>query len=438
MPRIARELKPAQLRHLNAVHEDRPTTHAVGGVPGLLFQVTPNGGRSWVLRATIAGKRREFGLGSFPEVSLADAREAARRARRLISEGRDPSLERRQRKRRHEIRNLLGKTFSEVVDEYIPIKQMELKPDTKYRKQWGESIINHAFPRIQNKLVNEITTDEVAAVLQPIWYDKTETATKLQKKIKAVFDYAIGKGYREADNPATWEGKLKQILPAPSRVSKRTRYPAIQLNDIGRFWSRLLKRKGNSAMSLQFQALTATRTGAVRFMSWEELNEDRSVWTIQPGRESAKLEGYGDPMVVPLSRQAQKLLLELKPLDGCSLVFWSPTGKELSDQAATSVIKKINEEAIKGGELGFLDRRSGRRAVPHGFRSAFKDWSLEIGQFNDILSEMTLWHEVGTNARRAYARTELVRERYRILQEWANFIDSCVQEQNPPKMRLRS
>ncbi len=387
----------------------------------MLFQITPKGGKSWLLRTWVGGKRREFGLGSYPEISLGEARTRAREAKDMIRRGEDPSVARKAAKRAMYQQSLLWKTFAQAVDEYTPIKQAELA-ENRYRNQWSESIHKHALPMLGSKLVNEISIDDILAVLKPIWFSKTATADKLRRKLKAVFDYCIGQGYLEGDNPAEWGGRLKMALPAPSKISGAENYPAVQLQDLGRFWRALERREGNSAAALRFQILTATRSGAIRFMTWGELSDDLTIWAVQPGRTSSKIPKSGNPRKVLLSPMAIEILKSMPKKKDCPYVFWSPTGKAFSDASLGSVMKKIHDEDVRQGNTGFLDGRTGKRAVPHGFRSTFKDWSLEIGNFDTNLSEMSLWHNVGSRVEQAYARTELIGQRRRIMDEWAEYV----------------
>lgn len=433
MPRIAKELTPAQIKNLKPEHDSRPTKHTVGGVAGLLFQVTPNGARSWLLRTTVGNKRREYGLGAYPEISLGQAKERAREAKSMIRQGQDPSEVRRKFQREIIQLSILGKTFFQVVQEFTPIKQEHLSKG-KYRNQWGESIENHAMPYLGGKLINEIDVEDVLAVLKPIWRKKTATADKLRRKLNEVFDYAITMGYREGANPAGWSGRLKMSLPSVSQVSGVRHYPAVQVSDIARFWGALTDREGNSAAALRFQLLTATRSGAVRFMTWGELSDDLSTWIVQPGRTSSKIAKTGAAKRVPLSPLAQSILKEVPRLAGSDLVFWSPSGKVLSDAALGSVMRKIHEEDMRSGGQGFVDAHSGEHAVPHGFRSTFKDWSLEIARADPVISELALWHSVGSKVEQAYARADMVDDRRVLMKQWAQFVSGGGENQNSPKI----
>ena len=427
MPRVAKDLLPGQVKNLKSLHQNRPTKHPVGGVSGLLLQVTPNEARSWLLRTTVGGKRREYGLGAYPEVSLGEAKDAARIAKGLIKQGRDPSEERKEAQRKIYQQNLLGKIFVDVVLEFTPIKQAHLAK-TKYREQWADSIRNHACPIIGNKLVSDITDEDILAVLRPIWLTMNPTAEKLQMKLQEVFEYAIAQSYRIAANPARRSKRFELFLPSSTVLGASKHYPAVQAKDLGRFWRALQKRDGHSALALKFQILTATRTGAVRNMTWDEVELDEGVWTVQPGRDAAKISIRGPAKKVLLSRAATEILASMPKLNGCNFVFWSPTGKAFSDAALASVMKKISEEDVKQGGTGFLDVQSKSPAVPHGFRSTFKDWSLEVGGFENDLSEMALWHNVGSKTEQAYNRAERIAQRSAMMEAWSGFIEQKSRE----------
>lgn len=421
MPRVARELKPVEINRLQPKHDDRPTLYPVGGVPGLHVQVTPTGYKSWVLRVTIAGKRRHMGLGSLSDVKLGEAREEARKVRGQIRSGEDPFERRRDAKRLLIQRELFNTIFADAVDEYTPVAQQELK-EGKYRDQWADSLNKYAIPVIGKKPVNQITKADVLDVLRPIWKTKTVTADKLRLKMKRVFDYCKGQGYCGGDNPAEWEGNLSLVLSSPAKVSGAEHYPALQLNDLSRFWQALAKRNGMGAEALRFQMLTATRTGAVRFMTWQELDLHDKVWTVQPGRQSAKISNRDTPKRVPLTDEMVTILKRIPRLNGNEFVFSAPKGGALSDATLGKLMRVIHDAEIRAGNSGFVDAKTGEIVVPHGTRSTFKVWASEAAGYDWHLSEAALWHALGNKVERAYARTDMLEQRREMMDGWGQFI----------------
>lgn len=420
MPRQVRELTALEVRRLGV------GLHAVGGVSGLCLQVTERGAKSWILRITILGKRREMGLGPFPEVSLAVARGKAAEIKEEVRQGRDPIAERRAARKSLAEERSREKCLLSVVDEFVPIKAAELAPG-KYRDQWRDSIGKYVLPELGSMRIKDITRNDIRDVLQPIWVEKHVTADKLRRKLNEVFDYAIFKEYCSPPNPAAWAGNLALALPAVVNHAKRKNFPSVQTRDAARFWRMLSQRDGVSANALRFQVLTALRPGAVRFMTWKELDFQNLYLTVQPGRQSAKI--FDDiPKRVPLTPQMLSILRAQKDLslasseDENSLVFRAPRGGAISDATLGSVMKKIHASGLREDGVRFNDVQSGFPAVPHGWRSTFKMWATEVRGFEWNLSEAALWHSLGSKVERAYARTDLLERRREMMVEWGQFL----------------
>lgn len=409
MPKRARELGPLEVKRLS-----RPGVHAVGGVAGLALQITRNGARSWVFRYRHNGRRREAGLGPYPDVPLAKAREYAREARDLLRRGTDPLEERRVAKRR-----LL--TFRQAVDGYAEEKAVEFGSDL-HRKQWKASLERHAVPAIGDIAVADITLHDVLLVLRPIWMEKTETASKVRQRIERVLDFATVKGHRSGENPARWRGNLDMVLPAPTKLTGGRNYPAMQLDDAQRWFADLRLRSGTSARALEFQALTASRTGAVRFATWDEFDLDRRLWTIQPGRQSSKIPPSGKPHRVPLTAGMISILDALPRANNNPLVFWAPRGGSFSDASLAAVMRKIHAADQRAGKKGYLDARSDRPAVPHGLRSTFRTWVAENTNYDGDMAEIALAHKVGNKVQQAYDRSDQVEKRRGMMQNWELFL----------------
>lgn len=394
-----------------------PGKYHDGGGLGLILRVDPNGSRFWVQRITIHGKRREIGLGSPPIVSLADARDAATANKKLVRAGADPLAE------KHKAKESL--TFTQAVERYLATKLDEFKNE-KHRKQWAATLDTYAKPKLGHLLVRAITGADVLRVLEPIWTDKAETASRLRGRIEAVLAWATVKGYREGDNPARWAGNLKELLPKTSKVAKTDNQPALSLADVSRWWSDLSKRDGMAAQALQFLTLTAARSGEVRGMIWDEITlapanpanlaNRVGIWTIPASRMKAGREHR-----VALTTEAVAILEALPRMDGCPFVFFAPRGGMLSDMTISAVMRRMQETEEKAGRPGYLDPKNKRPAVPHGLRSTFRQWAAERGYPRDM-AEIALAHFIGSEVERAYQRSDMLERRRAMMDDWSCFL----------------
>lgn len=414
MPKVARELSAISVKRLR-----EEGLHAVGGVPGLYLQVRNQGSsRSWILRAKVCGSRRDMGLGPYPEVSLADARAEAKRLRAEIRAGRDPLAD-KEAARSAALRSSM--TFRKVFDAYASEKGKEYKSFSDVA-HWRSAVERYAMPILGDVRVAEITRDDILKVLTPIWHEKTPTATKLRERLEGVLSFATIQGYRDGENPAKWVGNLKLLLANPSKINPRQHYPAIPLRDAQRWWRDLVKRDGLSALALQFQAMTASRSGAVRFATWSEINFFEKLWTIQPGRKASKIPIDGRPHRVPLTPQMIDLLGTVPRVKNQDLIFTAPRGGAFSDAAFGGVMKKIHHAALKQDGTGYVDERTGEPAVPHGLRTTFKSWAIELTDYPDEMSELALAHTVGSKVAQAYDRTDRLEKRRDMAQAWVKFL----------------
>ena len=401
--------------------EKAPGKYHDGGGTGLFLRIDPNGARFWIQRITIRGKRREIGLGSPPKVKLADARELANENKRLARAGGDPIAAKRKSQ------DVL--TFSAAMAEYLAGKQAEFSSE-KHAKQWEATLQAYAVPKLGDKLVADIDTQDVLRVLKPIWEDKTETASRLRGRIEAVLSWATVSGHRAGDNPARWKGNLAELLPKPGKVADKGNQPALALADVPRWWRDLERRDGMAARALQFAAMTAARSGEIRGMTWAEVDLDRGLWTVPADRMKAGREHR-----VPLTAEAVALLKGLPRMVGSAIVFFAPRGGMLSDMTISAVMRRMQEAELKAlaeadaaagrkastEPRGYVDPRSGRAAVPHGLRSTFRDWAAEQGIDRDM-AEMALAHNVGSEVERAYRRTDMLERRRGMLDSWGRFL----------------
>lgn len=393
MPLKAKELTATAIKALKA--EGR---YAVGGVDGLYFRIAGNS-RAWVLRFKVGDKRRDHGLGSYPEVSLADAREAAREYRRKARAGIDPLAEKRERKAAADVDKLKSKTFSECVSAYVLAKKAGWKNE-KHAKQFSATLETYANPVIGQMSVSRVNTDHILDILKPIWTTKTETASRLRGRIEVVLNWAKFKGYRDGDNPARWRDHLKEELPAPSAVAKVKHHAALPYAHMGSFMSDLRKRAGISARALELSILCASRSGEVRLATWAEFDLAGALWTIPAERMKAGREHR-----VPLSPAAVELLSALPRVKGSAFAFAAPKGGALSDMSLTAVLKRMDR-----GDL-----------TQHGFRSTFRDWAGETTAYPREVIEHALAHQLKDKAEAAYQRGDLLAKRARLMADWSTY-----------------
>jgi len=394
MPKRAKELTAAQVRQRTT----RPGIHAVGGAAGLVLQVKESGAASWLLRTVVGGRRRAIGLGPFPDVGLKDARDKARTMRDQIREGIDPVEERKAARRRLMAANASRITFDEAARQYIAAKRHEFR-NPKHVKQWESTLATYASPVIGKLPVADVELSHIVSILEPIWYDKTETASRLRGRIENVLAWATTSGYRKGDNPARWRGHLDTVLPKPSKVSKVRHFRALPFTEVGAFMETLRPREGMAARALEFLILTAARSGEVRGATWDEIDLDAGVWTIPAER----IKG-GREHRVPLSDDAVALLKSLPVFEGSPYVFPAARGGPLSDAALSALLNRMNVEA-----------------VPHGFRSTFRDWASERTSYPHEVVEMSLAHVIPDKVERAYRRGDLFRKRQRLMADWMKY-----------------
>jgi integrase len=388
MPPRAKELTPAQIKGLKHPGGKNPVKVAVGGVSGLLLQITPNNAKSWVLRTRYGDwaetkladgtiqrgrKKREIGLGAYPDILPGAARDKAREAKAKLEAGVDPIAERKATQAALIAAQRRGMTFAEAWEKFAAEKIKEFSTE-KYREQWQRTVEIYALPDLGKMAVQDIGLQDVLRVLKPLWDEKTVTAVKVRERVEKVLAYATVQGYRTGDNPARWKGNLDMALPAPGKVAGGENYPALQLDQVARWWQALQMRDGMGAKALAFQALTATRSGAIRFATWDEIDLAAKVWTIQPGRQSSKIPAKESAKRIPLTEPMIALLKSLPRLDGSNLVFWAPRGGALSDATLGKMMRVIHEADLKAGGKGYVDAKTGEQAVPHGLRSTFRTW----------------------------------------------------------------
>ncbi len=400
---------------------NRPVRHGDGG--GLYLQIAPGDSKSWLLRFTLDGRAREMGLGAVGEppdgVPLAEARKLAAAARALLAEGVDP-IEERASKRVEVARKRAeaeARTFEAAARALMDAKRAGWR-SPKHTLQWLATLEQHAFPAIGAKPVADIGTDDVLAVLRPIWGTIPETASRLRQRIEAVLDDAKVRGWRSDTlaNPARWRGHLSATLPSPRRVRAVRHHPALPWEKMAGFMAALAQRDGMAAKALAFTILTGSRTGAVRLMTWREIDLATGIWTAPGANMKTKR-----PHRTALSSAALALVQEVAPLARGSGDYVFPggrAGRPLSDMSLSMLVRGMACDGLAEGELPRWRDIEGAAIVPHGFRSSFKGWALAAG-YPDGLSELALAHADKDKVRAAYAREDMLEQRRPMMDAWA-------------------
>jgi integrase len=373
--------------------------HAVGDPSGLYLCVA-GGGRSWILRYMLAGKRREMGLGSFGDLPLADAREVARAQRRLIKQGIDPLQAKREQLAITKAANAVRMTFDQCVTGYIDSHGDGWR-NAKHRAQWQSTLDTYASPVIGDLDVSKVDTPHVMKILEPIWKEKTETASRVRGRIESVLSWATVRKYRQGDNPARWKGHLDQLLPKPSKVAKVEHHAALPYREMGAFMAELRKHEGVGAAALEFAILTAARSGEVRGATWDEIDLKAKLWRIPGERMKA-----GAEHVVPLSDAAVAVVKRMQKSRVNQWVF--PGAREnapLSDMSMTAVLRRMGRDDL----------------TAHGFRSTFRDWAAECTAYPTEMAEMALAHTIADKTEKAYRRGNMLLKRFRMMADWAKY-----------------
>lgn len=368
----------------------------------------PSGSKAWVFRFQLDGKRRDMGLGAYPDLSLAAARDKAAELRRQHQEGVDPIQAREAARKAEKLAEAQGRTFKECAADYVTRNKAAWR-NAKHRQQWENTLATYVYPVIGDVPVQEVDVGVIVEVLEPIWTTKPETASRVRGRIEAVLDAATVQRHREGPNPALWKGNLSHILPARAKVRRVEHHAALPFDEIAAFMVALRGREGMAARALEFTILTAARTGEALGARWRELDLGAKVWTVPAERMKAGREHR-----VPLAEAAVTLLKEIAPLamqkdgtpDPIAPVFpGSRRAFQLSQMAMLMLLRRMQRDDL----------------TAHGFRSSFRDWASERTSYARDVVEMALAHAIENKVEAAYRRGNLFDKRRRLMDDWATF-----------------
>lgn len=391
-----------------------PGLYGDGG--GLTLQITKAGVKSWLYRYMIRGTAYGMGLGPVHTISLAEARQRAAEARKLVIDGVNPLEAKRQRQLEIELAKARLMTFDQCASAYIEAHRASWK-NAKHADQWANTIATYVSPIIGQLPVEQVDTGLVVKVLaqpddkgQQFWRVKNETASRVRGRIESILGWATTSGFRVGDNPARWKGHLENLLANISKTSRIKNHPSLAWSRMGAFVHDLRQRDGVAARAVEFAILTASRSGEVRGACWSEIDLDAKVWTIPASRMKAKREHE-----VPLSDAAVALIKSMPRIDGTDLIFPGTKRQALSDMSLTAVIRRMNGDPPK-----WVDK-DGSTITVHGFRSTFRMWAAESTNYPREVAEHALAHQLPDAVERAYQRGTQFTKRAAMMNEWAKF-----------------
>jgi integrase len=374
------------------------------------------GGRSWICRVTIDGKKRDFGIGSVRRVSLAKARKKANRICEQVEDGIDPKAKKDAEKQQRRLEAQRAVTFQQVADRYITSHAAGWRGNGS-EEQWRQSLKDHVFPVIGDLPVAAIDTGLVMQVLDPIWRTRTETPNRIRGRIENILSYAKTIGLRDGANPGAWRENLKHLLPSPKRVKQAKRHAALPYQDMPAFMAALRKDTSIPARALEFAISTAARVGEALGAKWSEVDLKQRVWVIPPERMKTGREHR-----VPLSDAALAVLDSMSDIRTSDFIFpGTRDGARLFSAAVRRVLARIQPNL-----------------TVHGMRSTFSSWAAERTNYASEIRELCLAHQIGSAVERAYQRSDLFDRRRRLMADWAAFCTSGVGGDVVPMQRARA
>lgn len=398
---MARRPAPLSARKVESIR--KPGMIADGG--GLYFRVTPTGGRGWIFRYMLDGKRHDLGLGPYPAIALADARERALAARRQVVDKMDPVADRARATLERKKKAAKAMTFAQCAEAYIAAHRAGWR-NPRHHAQWTASLRDYVYPVIGELPVEAVDVALVMKIVEPLWSTKNETATRVRGRIEVVLDWAAARGYRQGENPARWRGHIENLLPKPSRVQRVVHHAALPYQRVPDVIARLRRLGGIGPLALEFLILTAGRLSEVTGARWSEIKLADRLWII-PGERMKSAREHR----VPLSDSAMAIIdkMQARRVDE-SLFPSTKLGAKISYLPLSLALKKACAEKV----------------TMHGFRASFRNWCAEQTTFAAEVAELALAHQVGNKVEQAYLRTDLFQKRRQLAEAWAGYCDRPV------------
>ena len=367
---------------------------------GLYISISKPGRGKWSFRYTINKKSREMGFGSYPDVSLSEARQLLFNNKQLLSKKIDPIDE---KNRVEVLRQQQNKKFSDIANLYIETKKKPEWTNPKSEQQWRNTLNNYVYPILDSKPLNDINRNDIISVLHPIWRDKTETARRIQQRLFLIFAFAKIREWYTHDNPASWKEHLYHILPNPFKINKVKHHAFLRHEEVNRFYNELFKIDLFSVYALRLLILTITRTSEVIKSKFEQFDLDKGIWTLPYYNMKARKEHK-----VPLSNEAISIIKLMRKKHNHEYVFTNLlTGKHISNGAMLVFIKK---------------RFPHFKITVHGFRTTFRTWAEEQGKYQHYAIKFSQSHQLPDKVEKAYMRTDLMPERKIIMNDWEKYV----------------
>ena len=367
---------------------------------GLYISISKPGRGKWSFRYTINKKSREMGFGSYPDVSLSEARQLLFNNKQLLSKKIDPIDE---KNRVEVLRQQQNKKFSDIANLYIETKKKPEWTNPKSEQQWRNTLNNYVYPILDSKPLNDINRNDIISVLHPIWRDKTETARRIQQRLFLIFAFAKIREWYTHDNPASWKEHLYHILPNPFKINKVKHHAFLRHEEVNRFYNELFEIDLFSVYALRLLILTITRTSEVIKSKFEQFDLDKGIWTLPYYNMKARKEHK-----VPLSNEAISIIKLMRKKHNHEYVFHNPaTGRHISNGAMLVFLKK---------QFPHL------QVTVHGFRATFKTWAEETGNYQHHAIEFCLAHQLPSKVEKAYLRTNLIEQRKQIMDDWEKYV----------------
>jgi integrase len=406
------KLNPKQVENLT-----EPGTYEDGD--GLRLVVKPTGRKSWLLRFQLAGRRREMGLGSFPEVSLKKARQAASAKRSQLNDGIDP-LAARDLERAAQLEAQRASEAKQLKFEMLATEYRDAHGATwsdKWRKGWLRKLELYAFDHIGKLSAGDIGTPEVLRVLQPIWATKTRTADEVRGQIEQVLDAAKARNLRQGENPARWRGHLENLLSRAEKkkARKREHFEALRWQDVPALMIKLRADPTPASLAAQLLIMTSARAHMVRFARWDEFDLEAGTWSLPDERMKMRVA-----FVIPLAEEVVKLVKGIPRDEGGAFLF--------PGQGKTGVMHANAVRTLLHG-MGY------KEITRHGFRSSFRDWAGECTNHPREVCEMALAHDERDQTEGAYSRSDFLDKRRALMSDWANYLAPSLPTRALPKKR---
>ncbi len=410
---MSRSTKKLSALEVNRINE--PGRHPLGD--RLYLQITESGAKSWIFRYFSNGKSKEMGLGSAKSISLGDIRIKMTEIQKDLANGVDPLKKKVDILKVKSIEEAKQITFDQCATRFIDAHKPSWK-HPKHISQWSSSLENYVSPIVGKLSVADIDTTLVIKILEPLWYTKPETASRVRARLERVLSWASVRGYRSIENPARWRGHLDQLLPKRSTIQQVSHFEAMESSKVPGFIQKLRGQKGVSPLALEFLILTATRTNETLGAKWEEFNFEDCYWLIPGERMKTKREHR-----IPLCPRATQILEIMREYSSCDYVFPGvKNGSQLSSMALLNMIRG----------LGYASETS------HGFRSTFADWANENTEFSRETIESSLAHLIKNRVERAYNRSDLFAKRRLLMEAWGNYCGDIGQSIRPQKSNVIS